>query len=169
MTAGQTLRRLLLLVSITAYIVYVGAVLAREMVDPSRLEPCGYQATLTWRVLGRSVLSTGALTMRFGCTPIPRLLVRPLLPRHPPPDPPARARGQSPPGTARSTISPFSLFRAPAHSEFGAAQSRMRGSRRTASESTRSLSVHVAIADPGRGNGKHEGSVHVGQRRGQHW
>ena len=34
----------------------------------------------TWHVLRRSVQLTGALTMRSGCIPIPRLLVRPLPP-----------------------------------------------------------------------------------------
>ena len=48
--------------------------------------------------------------MRFDCTPLPRLLVRPLSPQLPPPDPPAGAQGQSPPGTARSTTSPL-LFK----------------------------------------------------------
>ena len=45
---------------VAAYMVYVGAMLARETVDPSRLRPCGYRATLTWpvRVHRRSVQLT---------------------------------------------------------------------------------------------------------------
>ena len=39
--------------------------------------------------------------------PSPRLLFRPLSPPFQRPDPPARVRGQSPPGTAQSTTSPF--------------------------------------------------------------
>ena len=67
---------------------------------------------LDWDGLPAPVVPcSGALTMKFGCTPLPRLLVRPHSPH------PIHPRCQSPPDTARSTTKVFLQDRSPQSSK----------------------------------------------------
>ena len=96
---------------VAAYVVYVGAMLARETVDPSRLEAL--------RLPGDSNMAHASpfCAMDWGSDdkvwmqPDPLLFVCHLSPPPPRPGPPVRARGQSPLRMARSTTSP--LFSCP--------------------------------------------------------
>ena len=88
---------------VAAYIVYVGALLARETVDPSRLEALRLPSDSNMARASPLCAIDWGSDDEVWLHPNPPPAMPPPIP---PPDPPARARGQSRPGMARSTTSP---------------------------------------------------------------
>ena len=92
---------------VAAYVVYVSAMRARETVDLSRLEARRLPGETNMARASPFCAIDWGSDDEFGCTPLPRPLIRPLRPHSPHPIRPlAPSRGRSPPGTARSMTSP---------------------------------------------------------------